>query len=355
MTSTDPIRIQFLSWNILTSPYCTPKILPRNNPDDLHPKIRYTRILEYIEQQINDSNGSVVIGLQEVELKFYSRITPILSRWNYDWEFQSFFQKKSGRMGVLLAWSRNHYILIESKRIKVSDWLDDQCPFPSNEIWRSQSWTETIMHKFRTWMGWKSIPTTQNWWKTALQRPNWLLMAKLGLRSNSESISSSTRITVAAYHMPCLFWMPEAIALHIGAMSTLVTKFSRNTPLVLMTDANTKPNDTYYSWIVHDRENDDKPKEINRTWYPAFGEKLYSLYSWQHGSDPKFTTNVHGSFSGVPFKDCIDYVLTNVEPYSVNMPVVPPSNYEGELIPSADHPSDHFPLTGRVEFLKQPE
>lgn len=359
-------------WNVLSTSLCTPKSYfePHYDPVDLDPETRTAAVAARVEAEV--SAGKLVALVEVDTVKILPALLPIFDRYNYGVMQQMYGRYYNGFMGVVLAWPREQYELVDCKQTQMGELLYQK--------YRSRLPARAVEPRFPWYMGgvlsdavaagWKQIFPAKpvklppNVWAESTRRQNWVLMARLSARSGN-----TDPFVVAAYHMPCMFFLPPAMLLHADAVMTEVCDFAGEDPTIVAGDWNFGPASHPYQLITGDvgpmaepapfatgdglrPAADSGPVEEAGPdgWKPTLTRRFESACVKAFGHEPA-STNQAKMKDGKEFCGVLDFVfLSEGTNWRVAMDPVPGEEHMGRLAPNADLASDHVPLDMSLRF-----
>lgn len=189
-------------------------------------------------------------------------------------------------------------------------------------------------------------------WNRGQRRSNVIVGATL------QHKETGTTFCVANYHMPCLFYVPQTMTLHVELAVRYVQEMAKKAsmrkfgpageqgdkndriPYVLAGDFNFKPLDGVYSYLTtgnldpNDQFFPTPPlHDPSFTWTPEILEPVKSAYASFDGKEPDFT-NYARIREDEPFIDTLDYIF--VSPSNIDVTGVQPLIHR-------DHSQGPFP------------
>ncbi|GAB0494535.1 hypothetical protein MMPV_005829 [Pyropia vietnamensis] len=194
-------------------------------------------------------------------------------------------------------------------------------------------------------------PSSFDPWSYTEHCRNVLVATRLRCRANGAAV------TVATYHMPCVFWSPPAMVINTALMSAAFHQLVPPGEAGIMAgDLNIKPGDAAYRLLTtgglprgdaaypHPRAHDP--------WRPDVPAPLASAYVRVWGREPGWT-NYAQIGEAPPFVETLDYVLVTPGVDVVDVLPTPEREAVGGPLPTAAEPSDHI-LIGATVRLPPP-
>jgi len=337
------LHVKIFNWNILAH---TILIRDKYTFDGYDNSIealetRYNILLQILSKHIKEK---AIIGLQEVDSELiYSKLTLWLEEQNYKVRWGPCNKRSNNYMAEILAWPNDKYQTIEYSQFVLSDEIVNRHVYPEpSKLKKIFGWGKFML---------KMVPIVNKWvpkevedpYVLALDRMNWLLMAKL------RDLESGKEFVISVIHMPCLFMNDDVMMMFADVAAACLDEFAgENMPTILMGDFNIMPNSVVYNYIT------DKSKReyVVKDWEPLLKVEYSSAYALDHGEEPEYTnyTYLPSKHGAEPFKGTLDYVFIRKGnlPSKVNMAVIPEESIKGKLCPIPACPSDHLPMYGEL-------
>lgn len=347
--------IRIVSYNILSDVLCTPKQFFKRAVEDLEAKLRMQKIKVLIEKEIaNDS----IVCLQEVSQNFKNELFPLFEKNGYTMVSRLYGYKKSGYMGVSLAFPKAKYAVEDFKEEIVSNLIEVpdkiQPSFitiltnPLYEIIRTP-----ILLLERLGLKKKEFKKETDF-QNAKRRRNAVISLRLSQKENPEK-----SFWVSTYHMPCAFYAPNIMTLHVNGVLTALKNLKDifSAPLILAGDFNIKPDTPQYNFITTGEISEEYPIEDNWNFKDHIsGLKLKSSYKEALGKEPEFTNYAETDRreDAEAFIDTLDYIFVSDE-FKVKSVKSLPSKTDASVMklgsmPNAVEPSDHFLIAADLEL-----
>jgi len=356
--------IRFTTYNVLAPLLSSPSQFPTCLPADTLQENRLPRILHRLNSEVK---ARAVVALQEVDLRWAGKLHTFFAENGYCAVFAQYGKPFNGYMGVMLAWPRTDYEVLDVDISRISDtapksmWPTSKAKSQSPFAGMSRSAIEELLGCPPPDFGDTGIPFE---WKVARDRMNEAVMVRLRPRKAPQQ-----SFCVATYHMPCLFGSPEKVRVvnvHTYLLLKKLHDFAGSDPAVLMGDFNFKPGDSPYYLATSGGSLDaasaaqpDGPAEVfglaerlgNNVLMPG---GLASAYKTFHGKEPLFT-NLAQHKGSSEFMGALDYIwFTPGQLTVIGCPPLPKSRSDvmGPF-PTKSEPSDHMLLTATLK-LNQP-
>jgi endonuclease/exonuclease/phosphatase family metal-dependent hydrolase len=222
------------------------------------------------------------------------------------------------------------YILIDNDQIKIGKVI--KIPYNINKSDLEFSKPNNYSNRF-------SNKPIKNVYEESQKKDNTLLYIILKDRETKK------QFIVFNYHMPCAYWWPAVMTLHIDKVMELVNKISQennNLPYIILGDFNTIFNNPLYNFIT-------KRKQLTKEYLPYFNWKPLSNITLNDSCDPKnmydmekiYPTTQCENQKGKIFKEKLDYIF-----YSKEFKII---EYKQKIIehnmPNDIDGSDHIPIS----------
>jgi 2',5'-phosphodiesterase len=197
-------------------------------------------------------------------------------------------------------------------------------------------------------------------WNIAEYRSNALVTMKL------QDIQSEKCFAVGNYHMPCCFYAPQVMTLHVDLAARHIQKLAAQSsmPYILAGDFNITPDSSQYRLMTTGQMDKGDPEwpspRHGTTWEPT-AKPMASAYRLAEGKEPNFT-NYARVGEQEPFIDTLDYIFlskdteTNENVKSKwkvkGVQSLPHRDEAGGPFPNLDHgePSDHILIAADLEL-----
>jgi endonuclease/exonuclease/phosphatase family metal-dependent hydrolase len=275
---------------------------------------RLPLLLAKIKEQINKGN---IICLQEIDSLIVSSLHKLFIKSNY-YCITSHFSSIKGRKcwGILTAFPTKLYTYIESEQVRIGDLIEDNVnedtfPPPDGEQIRDH------------------CP-----YQNAQSRDNRCIRLVLS------SKQSKQKLTVYNYHMPCAFYWPTIMTLHLDALLGYIDQ-TRSKNFILAGDFNILYKSPHYSFIKgYNFDKGNISSHIpSANWVRSEFPELKNI---SRNTDTTMTKNA----KGIQFNGKLDYIFT-----SSNTRL---NGYQqitcNVMIPNETEPSDHVLIEGLIMF-----
>ena len=372
-------NIHICSYNILT------QIFVQNQ--QFNKKYTEEEIIEYkstdyrmnlIKQHLNkEIKKNSIICLQEVPLKWINSesvdITNLDENFllinnleifflnnNYHFVSNNYSNKYTGNMGVVIAFPRNIYKMVNKleivpinyvKPLNVNndlsiDLIDDFTEKTNEEIEIMSQKEKSIYNiKLSNYQTWKSLRTGKN------------IMIILQLTD----ISTGIKFCVGTYHTPCNFKNQKFMQIANVLAAQSIQIFANGIPYIFAGDLNSQPDTPSYNILVGNKiKPNEKPEKetVRDDWEPIMTPPLLSAYFIKNKKEPRATNDGHqisqnsdgtyrdsGRFSGT-----LDYIFLSDDRFKV-IDVKQLDNIFTEAsgpYPSKEEPSDHVLISANL-------
>lgn len=357
--------VRVVTYNVLSSSLCSPFFFNRVNQAYCAFDYRYERV---VEQLITEIKKQAVICLQEVSLLWVSKLVFFFESNHYTCVTSNYGIRNNGYMGICIAYPRNRYQLKASDVFCVTDtkvggWKD---PSAKKDTTQPGRWTRMWL-SLLSWLNLSPKREKESLWDTAKSRNNTVICLRLA--------NNTKEFMVATYHMPCIFWEPAVMSIHITmaiqAIQRLATK--ANVPYIVAGDFNFKPISACYQFVTTgifpaftneptDPEVHGKPTLPSTLVYPGDPFRfelteqacLKSAYAENQGKEPAFTNYAWTEKMKETFADTLDYIFYGGEGDRLRVRSVKElSTREIQLLdslPSATEGSDHLMIAAEFDL-----
>ncbi|KAL7481277.1 hypothetical protein ACHAW6_006955 [Cyclotella cf. meneghiniana] len=435
--------LRVLSYNVLSSKLARPSHFTTTDPDHLDASNRLPLILTKLENEINrgfaSSHGTeqttasssppppTIICLQEIDHTFTSALHVFFANRGYHFVTGLYGKKFNGYMGVGIAYPSNKFDTIRVDICRLSDEREEGWPRapeeeedsnagPIQRVTRSVTKrlarfssfalqrTSTLLHNYvgkhlganyRLALG-LSAPTTEptiDPWGMSESRSNVLLTTVLKFRNDSAlpSSNSSGVFSISNYHMPCAFYCPPVMNIHVDMAARRAQQLARKAwadihgdeamdcqegatvPHILAGDFNILPESSHYKLITTGTLGESDvtypPMKHGMKWNPTCRSmgSAYAMHSG--GTEPSFTNYAHLKEEEEPFIGTLDYIFLSRkdgiarnnedngigESWIVSDVVkLPERDVSGGPFPNACEPSDHLLIGADLELVSEP-
>lgn len=337
-----------ITYNVLSSSLDAPSYFSRCK--DMSLLGRMERIVNKIDPFVR--NGSIIC-LQEVSLLFESKLITFFEEKGYHAVSRGYTSSKAGFMGVLIAYPRKFFTLLDTSIVNVyEDNINEK-----NELRtiKKNNFVNKFINNFLSIFNLfngliiflkKKIKTEEiDVWELA-NRSNMMIM--LRLRNNL-----GKTFVIGNYHMPCFYGVPQVMSIHTDFCMKSIKKFVEHTfeeNYILCGDFNILPGTNQYNLLTTGVLNGDIPPNYQKTNYDI----LKSCYYQIEHHEPEFTNYAFTEGMKYRFKGCLDYIFY----YGKNLNCIGVLDIskniekakEEESLPSYNEPSDHLLIGATFDF-----
>eukprot|EP00934_Nitzschia_sp_Nitz4_P006848 Nitzschia sp. Nitz4//scaffold8_size234185//196928//197965//NITZ4_001292-RA/size234185-processed-gene-0.131-mRNA-1//1//CDS//3329559911//6838//frame0 len=333
-----PLNIRVVSYNVLSSHLSEPTHYTTLNPEHLLPANRYSSLLKKLDTEVDNKS---IICLQEVSQDWAGSLQAYFSNRSYEFSTGLYGRKFNGYMGVALAWPRDTMKLLDVNIARLSDTREEGWPKQPKEGTLEKLVSSTFS-MFR--------PSLESWgvlsrppldiWSYAEGRFNILLSVKL------EDKESGRSFAVGTYHMPCTYYAPKVMTIHVDLAARYMQKVAGDLPYVLAGDWNIKPSGTSYQLLTTGKIDTNDPEYPEPKWgmgWKPTAKPMRSAYAEFQSSEPDFT-NYSRAREQEAFIDTLDYIFLSEEWKVKGVKALPKREEYGVPLPNLDkdEPSDHI-------------
>lgn len=344
-------RVHVCTWNLLSAHLCQPDYYEGYPPDHIDNEARLGLVLARLREEIDSSRP--VICLQEVSSKWRDDIETLFAEKNYRFFMTNYPEARSGALGVAIAVPVALFEIRAVKYRNIAKTKQDAPAAPAQAQSENLSRLPTefmsgifsaALSRMYSFVGGAPTPPPiatkedETPWQASMRRNNEAILLVLRCRQ------TGVVFTVATYHMPCMFYLPPAMTIHMSLLMQFAQDESVG-PLIVAGDFNIKPRDLPYHMITTGETPDAHPNLPlphfeGDQWQPGVRRPMKSAYVEILGEEPGFTTYTR-TRGREPFRETLDYIFVDerVEVESVDrLPT------EVDLMPNPDEPSDHLML-----------
>jgi len=347
--------VRVATYNVLSPNLGAPGYFIHCDPEALVPETRLQGVLAQLQPEVD---AGAVIGLQEVALKWVGPLQVWLAERNYRFVQTNYGSDFSGYMGVGIAYPMGKYKLLDLDICRMRDtkrWPKEPEKEPgiggrvlqvvtpvAKVVWSPVSLARRLLLGPP-----KREPTDP--WTFSSRRYNQALSARL------QCVASGASFWVSTYHMPCAFFLPPAMVIHVALavqnIAALAEKHGE--PFVLCGDFNIKPGDATYELITSGCSLPEghpelpEPREWD-SWLPTVPKPMKSAYFEVNGSEPDFTNFAQTKKDEQPFIACLDYIFISEECTSMAVRQLPARSEVDGPFPTLKEPSDHMLIAATI-------
>lgn len=329
-------RLQVTSYNILSSKLAGVDQFCGSDPNDLQREVRLPRIFAKLEPEIKNNS---IIAIQELSRDWVGDFHRFFQSNKYSMITSLYGRTFNGYMGVALAYPHDIYSLEDCETFRVADDIKDYRPIT----------TLSLMQHLVRWTRWFSFtkPAEEpiDPWSKSLDRQNTFIFS----RFKSKLVPSAESFCVATYHMPCAFYCPPIMVIHVAELIRQCQKLAENYPLIVLGDFNFMPDSSMYKLVTTGNIDKSDPAYPlpNGEWEIKI-EPMESAYATINGEEPE-TTNFPTTESG--FTGTLDYIFyRDIQPVNVLKLASPSDKNQLQRMPNKTEPSDHLLINSTFEL-----
>lgn len=345
--------VRVVSYNVLSSHLASPSHFSTLDPAHLDASYRLPLVLKKLDDEIKESENSVVLCLQEVSYDWAAAFHCWFANRGYHMITGLYGKKFNGYMGVAVAYPIEDFETLGVDISRLSDKRVGGWPRPpveekslSTRVLSSVNSLWTI--PLKTLGLWKRPP--EDHWSMSERRFNVLVSATLCNKKTKQ------KFVVGNYHMPCAFYAPMAMTIHSEMaarhVQDLAAAVDEGIPYILAGDFNIKPTDSMYHMLKTAKMDDSDPAfptpKHGMEW-ACTAAPMKSAYHEKLGKEPDFT-----NFARVqekdPFIDTLDYVFLSPHWRVNNVKELPHRDDADGPFPNEKEPSDHILLSADIEI-----
>ncbi|CAK9076760.1 unnamed protein product [Durusdinium trenchii] len=307
-------EVTVASWNILCPELCNPENFRHTNHKDLENETRFARVLEQLEQKIEQN---AILCLQELSLVWCGRLHAFFHQRQYTFVTANYGIPKHDYMGVAVAFPSQVFLLEEAKIQKVADVL------------------ETIPH---------SEDQKDEAFNLSRGRRNQMISLRLRHRGFDKEF------VVCTYHMPCAYEHMKVMVIHASICAKCAFEFAGDLPLVLAGDFNFRPGSAPYELLTTGKlKEDHEHRPVDVEGWSLWQEcQLRSAYAEKHPQGEPPFTNYAWNKDEEPFVGTLDYIFVSKQTEVVSVERLPSSVTQGGHLPTEKEPSDHLLISATV-------
>lgn len=290
---TDMIKV--ITFNILSSELATPRFFPDTQERYLDANYRFPKLIDLLDKYILDN---YIICFQEVSSEWNSKLGKFFELYGYGYNFVEYDMK----LGVCICYPKLLFNKLDSHNIRIGEEISKSLPNTTND----------------------QIISAKN----DKQR---LLILKL------EDLILHKNLFIITYHMPCKFTQPTLMETHVLFCMKVINELVDKDPVIFVGDFNSKHNFNEWNILAKGIYKTDNSKEIL---------KLFPI-CLNHFNDSMNEENRKITCYNQPNKET--FIIDHVFYRNIKLIYSDVIHYELP-IPSADFPSDHFPLIAHFEY-----
>jgi mRNA deadenylase 3'-5' endonuclease subunit Ccr4 len=303
------------TYNVLANSMATKDFFQVEKDEYLELSNRMPKILNSIDEMItNDS----IIALQEVDIKLAASGLHQKFIDNNYYPLTAHYSTMESRdyFGNVIAFPTKLYKLITYGQVKIGSLISA----PENR-------TEAFLPLFNR-------KVDHDVYTEAMKRDTCLLYVVL------EDKNTNKRFVVSTYHMPCTFWWPGVMTLHVDTLLKQIDILKQDLPCILLGDFNAKQYTPVYNYITQ----------------CIMDESYYPLPNWEKSDNlqltdariavnyPLIPTTKCKNKNGDLFCEILDYIFVSKE-FEVTKFDQKQTN---EIMPNLKEGSDHLPIHARL-------
>lgn len=264
--------------------------------------------------------GSIVC-LQEVSEQWAAQLHAVFQNNGYHFVHRLYGPPFQGYMGVGIAFSNARYNLVDADIVRVSDtrnWPKVAKPSDAPLARAGRAIVDFVRTVKRSVLRQKPYKPPTDPVVYARKRFNTLVSVRLAPKTESNN-----NLVVTTYHMPCAYFAPPVMNMHVALCARRAIEFAKDDALVLCGDFNIKPHDPGYEILTKGELKGEHREEHTAAmakaetpddWSPSLGlgEKdmpFRSAYFEHLGTEPNFTNYAMNHKDVEPFIDCLDYIF----------------------------------------------
>jgi 2',5'-phosphodiesterase len=328
--------LQIISYNILSHHLTEAERYPKSSPEDLNPSIRLTRIKKKLNSEIQKNS---ILCLQEVPLDWAGDFHKFFISHNYYFVIGHYGKTKNGYMGIGIAVPLEIYNV---DLVKIERLADSVGWKPISKI---NLFLRAIAKRTFSLIG-KSRDSLDHPGIFAKKRMNQFVFLDL------ENKKSSHKFSIATYHMPMAFFLPQVMSIHIAMYINRTQELANGKPLILTGDFNLSPKSPQYNWIskgIQDTNHVAYPMNLIKNGTENFNFPMRSAYSTVMGKEPDWT-NYGQNGQKKPFIDTLDYIWISNEWKVTSVIPLPHLAEIQSPLPNEQEPSDHLMIGADLEL-----
>lgn len=362
-----PIRI--VSYNVLSSHLASPNHFTSCDPIHLDANNRLVKILTKLESELSDSL-TTIFCLQEVSHDWAGALHTFFANRQYQLITALYGKKFNGYMGIALAYP----ISLETVSVelcRLSDKRIDGWPRPPlpPDLEKQSSWmvsrvpervyqtTSSLIQR-----AWKILPfvsrqepvQTSDPWEHSEDRQNMIITVGLRIKDHQNASQSKT-FWVSNYHMPCAYYAPMVMNMHLEMAAKRVQVLAGSDPYILAGDWNIQPTSPHYQLATTAVLSKDDPSYPT----PRFGVEwkstispMRSAYAVIHGKEPDFTNYAKTKDAQTAFIETLDYIFLSKHWDVKKVKELPHRNDVSDgPYPNAEQPSDHLMIAADLVLM----
>jgi mRNA deadenylase 3'-5' endonuclease subunit Ccr4 len=328
--------VRVAQYNILCAKLASKERFPKCDGKSLVPSFRLKSIFNKLKGEIDQNS---VICLQELGRSWYGDFHDFFQKHKYYIIYSSYSSWICDYMGVAIAYPMEKYVSEHTQIVKISDNV------PKVKSHLPASWWYSYINNLLIKL---NLVTKKpyNEWLESSYRSNTCIMTTLSLIDNP-----SEKFVVSTYHMPCAFYYPKVMTIHVVELLKAVYKYAKESPLILAGDFNILPTSYQYKIITtgyNDIKHCDEP-DISSVLWDYAGVSLKSAYA-VFDKEPVYTNHAWVENQPNPFTETIDYIFHSSHFQTINVGKIPPCEKD-DPFPNMKEPSDHVMITADLDMI----
>jgi mRNA deadenylase 3'-5' endonuclease subunit Ccr4 len=326
---------RLITYNVLSSHLSEADYFKSCDPQNLNPELRLQKLLKKLTPEIEKK---AIICLQEISTLWAGELHRFFAENNYYFITGLYGKPHNGYMGVGVAVPINSYSILDVKIERLTDGRD----------WAGLDQFEVKIRNF-----WQKINYFFNV-KRTVQHPQYYAQTRLNqfIFITLKDKASQNKFSVANYHMPCIFFVPQVMTIHCAMIAQKIQQLAQENEFILAGDFNIRPNSPQYKLLTTGKiepSNSNYPLLLkNDPWQPDLQFPLKSAYFEAMGKEPDFT-NYAKVKDKTPFIDTLDYIWLSPNWQVKEVLPLPNKQEINSFLPNDLEPSDHILLGG--EFI----
>lgn len=324
------------SYNVLAKELCSPEFFQVENPEFLNFGKRQELIRARISTFLKRDD---IVCLQETDPDL---LEDLFANNGY-FTLASYYSTMPGRgsFGNSISFPTKKFRLVESGRVKLGDSI--VIPDDATNIGIPLPLPDGTPRKILKPLSEEVKRDTTTMWVKLI------------------NIATGNEVVIITEHMPCAFWYPEVMNGHASELKKLVAKLTddHRIPFAVAGAFNTMPNTPIHRYL----QGDDfafEEKPLYKGWTPFSNFKdvmvedfdargpvpeRQNVFAWTDAHQEKTLTTWCKNKFGAEFKETIDYIFYSGLDRMTSIVQTPT-----ELIPNAEHGSDHVPISATFRF-----
>jgi len=328
--------VRISQYNVLCPKLASKERFPKCDEKALDPSLRLTSILNKLKEEIEQNS---VICLQELGRSWHGDFHDFFQKHKYHMIYSSYGSWKCDYMGVAIAYPMEKYTSYNTQIIRISDNVPKVPPSPPVSWW--YSYFNKLLIKLNL-----MVKPSYNEWLESSWKNNTCIMTTLSSIDNPQE-----KFVVSTYHMPCSFYYPKVMTIHVVELLKAVHKYAQESPIILAGDFNILPNSYQYKIITtgqNDITHNDEPDISSVIWdYAGFSlESAYAVFD----KEPEYTNHAWIEKQPNPFTATIDYIFHSSHFNPSNVGEIPPC-IRDDPFPNMKEPSDHVMITADLDMI----